>query len=223
MSKGIKLKDNIYLDSSGVTHNRVSLKSIIDNYISDSVTHIRKSLKEILNEGNLVKKVTISSATSTIDITGLDLVANGGIYKIFIYLYTEGTSNPGDMLMTLNGDATSKYNSFRTFNRKSSYSSGAGTYDSYANIEQGAFVIGDVRPGRLFMEQTLMIDSEVDNGTTNRLARLLGNSQILDGGGLSLLSNAGYYKNNVTTINRITISKTGGGNFVSGVVKIYKI
>jgi hypothetical protein len=36
MSKGIKFKNNTYLDSSGVTHNRVSLKSIIDNYITDS-------------------------------------------------------------------------------------------------------------------------------------------------------------------------------------------
>ena len=55
MSKSIKFKNNIFLDTSGIVHNRENLKSIIDTPMK---TVERKYCDAIMNQENYIVQMS---------------------------------------------------------------------------------------------------------------------------------------------------------------------
>lgn len=64
MSKSIKLSGNVYIDSSGIIHNRTLLNTVL-NGINSSIGSINSSITSINNEISNLKKVTTGSLTIT--------------------------------------------------------------------------------------------------------------------------------------------------------------
>lgn len=60
MSKSIKFKNNIYLDTSGIVHNQETLKSIIDTPLK---TVARKYYDAIMSQENYINSIKLGKGT----------------------------------------------------------------------------------------------------------------------------------------------------------------
>lgn len=71
MSKSIKLKDNTFIDSSGVSHNRVTLKAYLQSLLDDVIHMNYKDNTEIAtNEYKNGKRVYAKKIVVTTTLTG---------------------------------------------------------------------------------------------------------------------------------------------------------
>lgn len=98
MSKSIKLSDNIYIDSSGITYNRELLNSVL-NSISSSITSINSNINDINIEIDKLKEVTTGTLeftkTSGNSTVNGSYVKYGNVVSVNVSITTTGATASG--------------------------------------------------------------------------------------------------------------------------------
>ena len=171
---------------------------------------LKNDVANLKNKTNLVKHVEITTETNNVNITGLDILRDGGIYDIVIYYYTRG--GPRDLRMRLNNDTTNRYETIRNISRPSEQS----TVYNYSNSGQNVWFIGDGYNRGVF-KGTLYVLSEL----TVRCARLQGQSIVAEPSRKSIID-CGCYFNPDDGVANVTSIQILLDYFVAGHIFIYK-
>ena len=141
MSKSIKIKNNTYIDSTGVTHKKSLLSTLLDNItnstktLSDSITKINNSITSINNSINSIDKINFKNANTEYQ-TGeyflgkpvymYTITGNGNNQKGVINRHIITSLNNVEWIIRIEGSAWIQNSQFiRVFN--STYSSGTDT------------------------------------------------------------------------------------------------